>query len=653
MKKHFFSFLLLISLFISVSAQTATKPDLAEKRLRTHVDYLASDKLEGRRTGERGATFAAGYVANMFSNFKLKAGYSEVSQGKIKTSFLQPFPFVTGAEQAKTGNEFRIAVANSVGQKFQTDNSATWKPLDISPNADVRETAVVFAGYGVQSDEPKYDDYAGLDIKNKIAIVFDGTPDAGNSSNDYARRFDAPAKAKIAKDKGARALLIISRLVRLEDDALYKLEYDPTLGEAALPVIVVSRKTAAAIFGTDLNGLNRAESLVQLKDETGLADLRTEMQTRLRSRAAFKINIVKKQAEAYNVVGILEGNDPVLKKEAIIIGAHYDHLGRGGQGSLAANSTAIHHGADDNASGVAGLIELARQFSEEKNNKRTIIFIAFGGEEEGLLGSKFYVGNPVFPLDKTVAMINMDMIGRLKDNKLTIGGIGTASEWKNLVEYRNAQAGSPTELKPINLPSTKPGVEIPTGTAENLKLAKIPLFNLQLNEDGFGPSDHSSFYGKQIPVLFFFTGTHTDYHKPTDTADKINYPGLSQVVGYVSEIMKAIDANPARPAYTLAKSAGMGEGRRGFSVSLGTIPSYAESNDGLLLEGVRNDSPAAKAGIKSGDKIIKLAGKEVRNISDYTFVLGEMKAGTEYEIVVKRGNETLPLKIIPAARKQN
>jgi aminopeptidase YwaD len=199
-------------------------------------------------------------------------------------------------------------------------------------------------------------------------------------------------------------------------------------------------------------------------------------------------------------------------------------------------------------------------------------------------------------------------------------------------------------------------VEKPAEVGGTAKVILTPayskqLFLLQLNEDGFGPSDHSSFYGKQIPVLFFFTGTHNDYHKPTDTADKINYAGLVQVVSFVSEIVKSIDENPKRPTYALAKSSGTGEGRRGFNISLGTIPSYSDSNDGLVLEGVRDNSPASKAGLKAGDKIIKLAGREIRNVSDYTFVLGEMKANTEYEIIVKRGNETLPLKIIPAARQ--
>ncbi|MBC7900264.1 MAG: M20/M25/M40 family metallo-hydrolase, partial [Saprospiraceae bacterium] len=338
-----------------------------------------------------------------------------------------------------------------------------------------------------------------------------------------------------------------------------------------------------------------------------------------------RVNLVKKQTGAHNVIGILEGTDPVLKNEAIAIGAHYDHLGRGGRGSLDVNSKEIHHGADDNASGTSAILEVARQFAREKKNKRTIIFIAFSGEEEGLLGSNFYVNNPVFPIENTVAMINLDMVGRLKDNKLTIGGVGTAKDWNETLKRRN---------------------EVMFDTVDGYGAG--PKFNLQLNEDGFGPSDHSSFYGKKIPVLFLFTGTHENYHKPSDTADKVNYSGLTQITNFVGGIVKTIDQNPLQPTYTVAKSSGT-MGRTGFSVTLGTVPNYADSTDGLLLDGVRDNSPAAKAGIKAGDKIVKLAGKEVRNVSDYTFILGEMKAGQEYEVLVIRGTERVLLKIVPAA----
>ncbi len=451
MKKQFLSFLLLISLAFSIAAQQAQKQTEAQKNLRKSVAYLASDALEGRRTGETGATMSAGFVANMFAKYKLKGGIVKNN----KRNFLQPF------------------------------------------------------------------------------------------------------------------------------------EYKP-----------------------------RNEKGEVLQDATPL--------------------------EAYNVVGILEGTDAVLKNEAIVIGAHYDHLGKGGMGSLAANSKEIHHGADDNASGVAAMLELARQFAKEKKNKRTIIFIAFGGEEEGLLGSKFYVNNPVFPLEKTVAMINMDMVGRLNENKLTVGGIGTANEWKSMFEVKNKTTyGLVTE-------QVLPNGDRKTVSSTQLDVSK---FNLQLNEDGFGPSDHSSFYGKQIPVLFFFTGTHLDYHKPSDTADKINYEGLEKITNFVGEIVRTIDQNPTKPTYKVAPSSNTGGGRTSFNVTIGVIPGYGDANDGMPLDGVRDGSPAAIAGLKAGDKIIKFAGKEVKNVQDYTKILGELKADTEYEIEVIRGTEKLVFKVKPAARK--
>ncbi|MEO6051081.1 MAG: M20/M25/M40 family metallo-hydrolase, partial [Pyrinomonadaceae bacterium] len=501
------------------------------------------------------------------------------------------------------------------------------KPVGFSPNGAVSNAKVVFSGFGISSADPKFDDYkyddAHIDVKGKVVLVFDGNPDNDNPHSLFGR-FDLRTKALIAKEHGAIGMLVISREAKFEDDRLTRIGYDQSLGEAALPTFVISRNTAANIIGVKEIELPPVEVLSAAKMTPGVS-------ARVNSRdtspvVSFKVNLVKKQMDAYNVIGILEGTDRTLRSEAIVIGAHYDHLGHGGQGSLAANSTEIHHGADDNASGTAAIIELARQFAAAKKNRRTIIFIAFSGEEEGLFGSSFYVQNPVFPLDKTVAMINLDMVGRLTDNRLTIGGMGTATKWKQLVEGRNTV-----------------GMHIP-------QHVYAQRFTLQLNEDGFGPSDHASFYGKKVPVLFFFTGTHNDYHKPSDTADKINYDGELKVVNYVAEIAKAIDQNPQRPTYAVAKSPQMGAGRGGFNISLGTIPNYAEATDGLLLDGVRDNSPAAKAGLMAGDKVVKLAGRDIRNVSDYTFVLGEMKAGVEYEIVVLRGTEKLTFKIVPVKR---
>ncbi len=646
MKKQFFSFLVFITLAFQISAQTVDQSE-TEKNLRRHVSYLASDELEGRRTGETGATSAAGYVMNMFTNYRLGAGVVNGSQ----KGYLQAFPYVSGVGLGEE-NSFDITdTKNLTSATVKSD----WAPLSFSPNSELAYTPVVYAGFGISSANQKYDDYAGLDVKDKIVVVFDGVPDNDNPHNLFFP-FNAHAKAKIAKEKGAKALILISRSKRFGEDKLPN-RFDQTLGETAIPTIVVSRQLAAGFLNTDDAGLLSEEEKLNAfangkldrpkgffaKDQTLLARL--------------KIDLTKKKVAAYNVIGVLAGTDPVLRNEVIVIGAHYDHLGHGGAGSLDVNSKAIHHGADDNASGTSAVLELARQFSESRSNKRTIIFMAFGGEEEGLLGSNYWVNNPTVPLAKVVAMINMDMVGRLKDKKLTIGGIGTASEFNQLVTKNqpyilgNGIVGEKAETAV----KTEGDASISVSTNGKIVAAKDAdknVFDLQLNQDGFGPSDHSSFYGKKIPVLFFFTGTHVDYHKLSDTSEKINYKGLEQVVNFVSNITRAIDQNQKRPTYTVAPSSGMQGGRTGFSVSLGTVPSYADgNNDGLVLDGVREDSPASKAGIKAGDKIVRLGGKEIRNISDYVFVLGEMKADQEYEIVVMRGAKKLSLKIIPSARK--
>ncbi len=622
-KKQFFRLLLLVSFAFSVSGQTVKVADATEANLRKTVGYLASDKLEGRRTGEPGATTASGYIAGLFAGLKLRPG---VVSGK-KAGYLQPFPYVTGVEMAKTGNAFSLEVTQAGGGRIKVENLVPAKPVGFSPNGEIVATQVVFAGFGISSTDPKYDDYVvdgkALDVKGKVVLVFDGKPDNDNPRSLFGR-FDIRTKALIAKDKGAVGLLIISREEKFEDDKLTQLTYDQTLGEAALPTFVVSRNSAENIIGTEKDALGLVEGMIAMRTDPAVKTSYPHRNTD--PVVSFKVNLIKKRSSAYNVIGIVPGTDPKLKSEAIVIGAHYDHLGRGGQGSLAANSTEIHHGADDNASGTAAIIELARKFAGLKN-KRTLIFIAFSGEEEGLLGSKHYVDAPVWPLEKTVAMLNLDMVGRMTNAKLTVGGIGTATEWKDLVK-RDSETAYDKQTT--------------FGVGQAIDLA--------LNEDGFGPSDHSPFYGKKIPVLFFFTGTHLDYHKPSDTAEKINYDGLAVVTRLVATVTRTIDDNPLRPTYTVAKSTTALGGRMGFNISLGTIPNYADSTDGLVLDGVRDGSPAAKAGIKAGDKIVKLNGKNVRNAADYTFVLGTMKAGEEYEVIVIREGESLVLKITPVKR---
>jgi len=257
-----------------------------------------------------------------------------------------------------------------------------------------------------------------------------------------------------------------------------------------------------------------------------------------------------------------------------------------------------------------------------------------------------------------VAMINMDMIGRMKNNKLIVGGVGTADGWRKVLDSSAKFWGIGVTPVPASYGkqldgelTAKPESSSKRANGElTTPLDAVRAFDLTLNEDGYGPSDHSSFYAKKVPVLFLWTGTHEDYHKPSDTADKINYEDESHILNFVNRIIRTIDAADARPVYAVAKSESQGR-TMGFRVYLGTIPNYADSGDGLLLDGVRDDSPAAKAGIKAGDRIVKLAGREVHNVYDYTYALGEMKAGQEYEVELLRGAERMKMTITPAARK--
>jgi membrane-associated protease RseP (regulator of RpoE activity) len=318
-----------------------------------------------------------------------------------------------------------------------------------------------------------------------------------------------------------------------------------------------------------------------------------------------------------------------LKSDYVIIGAHYDHLGLGGPESLAANPEGqIHHGADDNASGTSALLELARVIrSDRANLKRSVVFMAFSAEELGLLGSSAYTRNPLVPLASTVAMLNMDMVGRLHDRSLFVGGVGTSPVWKPLLDKLNGEGKSPE-----------------TGSGSR--------FQLGTGQDGFGPSDHQSFYVKDIPVLFFFTGSHEDYHKPTDTADKINAEGTRQIAELVREIAIQVAGEPERIAFTKVKTETSNQGRRGgFRVYLGTVPSYAEQSDGLKLDGVRPASPAEKAGLKAGDTIIKISTFTIKNVYDYTAALGELKADEAIDVVIRRDGKEMTLKLTPEKRQ--
>jgi len=636
-------FLALLLLAPNALAQSMPKPVAPVpdvERLRAHVTYLASEKLEGRRTGTEGAREAARYVAREFIRAGLRPGAGVNCGEPAEACYMQQFPYVAGVELGK-GNALTATRRADAGVPLAIDFKVgeDWMPLGFGSSGKV-EGPVAFVGYGISAAEQSYDDYKGAGAAGKVALAFAGTPDGDNPHGRFTRAGGLRFKAAAARAAGAKALVVIAGEEDFKNDRLARLRYDNAGGDAGLPVAVISRQAAAKVLGL-LGPPLLAEFERSLRGGGGGGPVAVIQDAELGRGVVLSLStdVVRKNSPAANVVGVLEGSDAKLKSEVIVIGAHYDHLGRGGDGSGSLGREGdIHYGADDNASGTAGLLELARLLaSEKKMMRRTVVFVAFGGEEEGLIGSSHYVQNPARPLEQTIMMLNMDMIGRLRENALSVGGVGTAAELRALVEGVNV-----VHLPPVITTGKD-------GRKEETPAPWVRRFELRLSEDGFGPSDHSSFYARRVPVLFFFTGVHEDYHKPTDTADRVNYHGEAQILGLVRDIVMNLQSRDARPTYAAAKSEA--STRTTFRVSLGVMPSYGESTDGLRLDSVREGSPAAAAGVKAGDRVVKLAGRDIRNVYDYTQALSEMKAGQEYEIELIRDGQRLTLKVTPVERK--
>jgi hypothetical protein len=582
----------------------ATTPAITANDISHHVKYLASDALEGRLTASAGAEKAAAYIAAEFRRYGLKPVGEDAG-------YFQRFPFVAGIRLGK-GNRFEVTIGDKVTPYAV---GGDFMPMAFSAEGPV-EGEMVFAGYGISAPDLNHDDYAGLDVKGRIVLVLRYTPDGDNPHSQFWRYASLRSKALMARERGAKAIVFIADTDDFKGNSLSQLKYDYSFVDSGIVALAISRWRMAD-FGLGAEERRSGGAGGQLSSPPSTSSTSSTLSTmRSIGRASINVALVKDTKQAANVVGYLEGGDAQLKNELIIIGAHYDHLGFGGENSLAPKQVGeVHNGADDNASGTAGLLELAQALAANRAElKRSVLFMAFSGEEEGLLGSNYYTKNPTFPLERTVAMINMDMIGRMQDNKLVVQGLGTSPQWKPLVERLNQEA----------------------------------KFELKTGEDGTGPSDHSSFYLKNIPVLFFFTGVHADYHKPSDDADKINAADEARIVRFAYQVAKELSAAPERPAFVKTTS----EQRevRGFRVSLGTIPDYAEQVDGVKLSGVREGSPAEKAGLRPADVIVRLGKIAIKNIYDYTFALGELKAGEEVEVEVIREGQRVVLKAVPEKR---
>lgn len=592
-------------------------PEITAAEIKAHIRYLASDELQGRRSGSPGNDLASSYIAARFR----AAGLKPLGDG---ASYYQKFPVFVGA---KLGKENRLWTRTEKGTET-LDLGQDYMPLIFTGNGQV-EGEVVFAGYGISRPDINYDDYKDLDVKGKIVLVLRHTPD-GDDSGKFGPNALLTYKTMTAREKGAAGILLVTGPLsdKTEDHLGVKENGKPLPPQAAfrrayrtvsassdcgIPAAIVKTDWAEKLAG--LAGKN-------LKDlQVGMAHGKPASFPIPGAQVTFQTGVIRETGATRNVVGFLEGSDPRLKEEVVVLGAHYDHLGLGDEHSLSeSDRPEIHHGADDNASGTAAILELAQYFAaNRKKLGRSLLFMAFSGEEMGLLGSAHWVKEPTIPLGRVAAMVNLDMVGRMKGDTVQVIGAGSSPVWQGLLDQAN---------KPFKL-------QVKTGGKDS---------------SGFGGSDQQSFYAKNIPVLFFFTGVHPDYHKPSDTWDKINSEGEAKVTQLVAETVREISWLKARPQFARSKDSEPSSGP-GFNVYLGTIPDYAEEVEGVALQGVREGSPAEKGGLRAGDVIVEFDGKKIRNVQEYTVVLSAAKAGVPIQIVVLRKGERVPLTVTPAARR--
>lgn len=598
------AFLLLFFYFYGCGAEAKTLLDAAADPLREHVRYLASERLAGRGVDGDGIRLARDYIAREFNRYGLK------SAGDNGTYF-QTFDVATGV------------VATQPTSLALGDDSLplqeSWTPLGLSASGTI-EADVVFAGYGITARAYGYDDYAGIDVEGKIVLVlrYEPPPKDAKSpfqkSPSHSHHATLRAKANNARDHGAVGMI----LVNLDTPANREEELISMTGSlwrGGNSLIAAQVKRSAVEKWLDGRGI----SLARLKEQID-REGKPASGSLSGAKARLEVSLQEIRRPTDNVVGILRGSDPKLKDEAIVVGAHYDHLGLGRFGTPDSKTAGqIHYGADDNASGTAVVLRMAEQLSRTyPRPARTIVFIAFSAEELGLHGSRHYVNHPAVPLSATRAMLNFDMVGRLRDNQLTVFAARSAH---GLSEIINQEAA---------------------------------LLRLIIREsDNVGRSDHALFYNKKIPSVHFFTGIHPDYHRPTDTWDKLNIDGMARITELALATVEKI-ANlkepmtfaslPSRP---LIDPGDRTEGPRTY---LGSIPDFAASEDGVKLAGVSNGSPAALAGLREGDIIVQFAGAKIHNLEDLAEQLRNTKPGDEVEIVVRRGNELLALRTVLGSR---
>jgi hypothetical protein len=590
--------------------------------MRKDITFLASDECEGRGISTKGINLAADYIANEFK----KAGLKPVSGDQ---GYFQPF-VMKGA--SKLGSPNRLVLRGPLGQQIELKQGQHFQVLGLSGAGKVT-APLVFVGYGATAKDISYDDYASVDVAGKVVLMVRKTPRFDNrnlpfdgSSAPYHAALSTKATNAV-QHQAAAVIIVNDRGTARTEDRLMEFGYTSRDTQSEVPVLQLRREMVDELLQSGLG--------------TGLTGLEQDIDRDVHPRSAplagwtasLEVNVSRPGIPVKNIVGVLEGSGP-LAEQTVVIGAHYDHLGYGGFGSLARNlrEPAIHHGADDNASGTTTLIELARHFAAKKETVplsskgqspfsqrqgRRLVFIAFTAEESGLFGSAHYCKNPLFPLADTVAMINLDMVGRLRPDKeshkdkLIVYGTGSASGFDALLDSVNKKYD----------------------------------FKFQKVTTGEGPSDQESFYLKNIPVLFFFTGDHPDYHRPSDTVDKINVPGMERVADLVEDLIEYLESVPERPKFVKVPRRSGGDRRMGGGPRLGIMPEYGTEGDGVLVGGVLEGRPAAKAGVKEGDRIVEIAGKPVKSLETYMALMAGHKIGDILDVGILRDGKKMILKV--------
>ncbi len=580
------SIIILFAICLNAEAQTQSNQSVTTDELRDHVSRLASDEWQGRKPGTPGGDAAAAYLRDQLK----EAGVSLLAEDGFQT-----FGIVTGILASA---ECRIRIDGWDG-KLDED----FRPVSFSASEAISAPAV-WAGYGFdfEKDSSAWRDYDGLDVSGKWVIILRGSPD--DKSGDYDPFIPLRVKALAAKDKGAAGVMFVSGPKDYSDDKLVDLVFQQQDSPMEIPVLSIQRHVAERL----LNGKSIAELEAEL--------LRVKAPVRTQCSGEFEalVHLLPQNIQAHNVVGVVKGSDPALADEYVLVGAHYDHLGMGGPGSGSRNpdTAAVHNGADDNASGTAAVLELMERIAAAKKEfRRSVVVAFFTAEEMGLLGAKEFTRNPSVDLTKVRLMCNLDMVGRMDSAKsLSIGGTGTAAGLEAVV----AKTAEQHHIRP------------------------------SMSPEGFGPSDHAAFYAKDIPVLFFFTGVHDDYHTPADDADRINYEGQKLVADFVYDIVLDMANRDVAPAFTEAGPKSRPEGSRRFKVTLGIMPDVSSSDGkGLKADAVMKGRPADLAGMKKGDVIIAMEGKPVTGVYDYMSRLAEFKPGQRISIEVMRGAEKVVL----------